>query len=320
MEIARLEKRVEELAKPIHRVRIDGVFFPQDLFDIQSGLFSQWEETFSYMKTRCELAENLTKAAYLGEIKAVGEKALIHFLEILRLDARGPQTFLDTAPFLLLHVHRDDDAFDFMRHWMKMHPINDDKITDTMPRYFESKEGDWMYPREKNCRYRDMFEDCPNVSDCEAHLSFLVALLIIKCRIVATYDATYRSIDIAFATSAGKRIQAVQCAVTDMLIDRRLFNIDSQRHQVEHLLNAIHRNNPTMLPAILNPAPLLTGYLPRNRVRGDPSEVVSILFDCGRCLLRVPGAQEMLEKRFGKSPSYDLGRRWGLNDFMSSFM
>ena len=74
-------------------------------------------------------------------------------------------------------------------------------------RHVQSQEGEWIDPRNKNCRFLDIWDEFPNVNDRDVPLSFLVVLLIIKCRIVATYDATCISIDLAFR--GGQRIQAV---------------------------------------------------------------------------------------------------------------
>lgn len=90
-----------------------------------------------------------------------------------------------------------------------------------------------------------------------------------------------------------------------MLIDENLVNYDSQWRQMDRLVNAIHRNNPSMLPAILNPDPLITQKRPNLVVPGTPADALCVLQYCHICLLRVPGAGAMLQQRFGRMPSYD---------------
>jgi hypothetical protein len=103
--------------------------------------------TEPYMRARFDLAESYFQAAYEVEIKAVWEKALFHSLEILRIDATDLLDVHRTTPFLLLYLNRDDDAFDFIRFTIR-------SVNAGMPeiktRYQNSKEGDWIYPREKN--------------------------------------------------------------------------------------------------------------------------------------------------------------------------
>ena len=221
--------------------------------------------------------ESYMRAACATEIKDVGEKALFHALELLRLDATESKNVRYTTPFILLNVQRDDDAFDFIRFMMNLNGASEDVAVELLRRHEESQEGNWMYPREKNCRFLDAFEECPHVDDCFVTLAYLVALIIVKLRIVAAYDATRRAIDSAFETSGGQSIQEVHNILKDMLIDESLVNIDSQRQQVERLVNAIHRNNPSMLPAILNPRPLLTQKRPVVMSPGSPSDAFFVL-------------------------------------------
>lgn len=148
--------------------------------------------------------------------------------------------------------------------------------------------------REKNCRYLDIFEERPALDDEDTPLAFLVALLVIKLRTFASYDATCQSVTMAFETTCGQRIQEVQTAVTDMLIVSQMVNIDSQRRQVERLINLFHRNNPSTLPAILNPHPILKRRRPPTRVQGDPAEVYDLLNYCLICFLRVPSTNSSI--------------------------
>lgn len=302
--IAQNLKRVEQRAVPLRNMRVRVL--SENFFETQVGTFGRDPETSAYMEARGELAENYMRAAYVADIKAVWDTAIFHILELLRLDATGPMNWLDLLPFMLLNVHRDDDTYTFIRYWMRIKVAREVNMIEAMRRHILSKEGDWIYPRAKNCRFLDIFDEFPNVNYRDVPLSFLVALLIIKCRIVATYDATCRSIDLAFGATGGQRIHVVQHLVKEMLIDEGFMNIESQRQQVDRLVNVIHRNNPSMLPAILNPTPLLRKEYPQPRVEGEPSEASYVLTGSLRCFLRVPGAKEMLVQRFGENPTYNI--------------
>ncbi|GAX17186.1 hypothetical protein FisN_10Lh034 [Fistulifera solaris] len=300
--IARTLKQVQQRTVPLRSTIIDVFLEPQNFFESQVGLFGQFYQAQEYMTARRHLVELYVQAANIVETKSVWEKALSHALELMRLDYRDVIETRYVIPFILLNLNRDDDAFDFIRYWMKIDLNDRSKLFDLMNRHFESREGEWIYPRNQNCRFRDVFEECANVNDRKAPLAFLVALLIIKCRIVATYDATCGSMDLAFGTTSGQRIQEVQSTVKELILDGALVNIQSQRQQVERLLNVIQRRNAIILPAFLNPTPLLA-----KKWQNAPNEALLVLLHGTGCFVRVPGAKAMLEERFGKEPSYNLG-------------
>lgn len=311
--VAKDLKKVEQLAIPLRNTPFDDDPEPQNIFETQIGRFSLGEQTRTYMFSRHELVESYFHAAFDVEIKEVWEKALFHALVLLREDASDPRGMMFVTPFILLYLNRDDDAFDFIRYWVNVTFIvdNQESVMELMGRHFQSKEGECFFPQEKNSRFQDIFEACPKSNEQDVLLAFLVALLIIKLRLIAAYDATSKSIDLAFdETAGGHHIQEVKDAVKTMLIDEKVVNINSQRQQVERLVTVIDRNNPSMLPAILNPLPLLNQSRPPPNIRGDPSKVYDIVNHCNRCFLRIPGAQLMLEQRYGPNPAYNTDMRY----------
>jgi hypothetical protein len=54
-----------------------------------------------------------------------------------------------------------------------------------------------------------------------------------------------------------------------------------------------------MFPLIANPIPQMTLVAPHDLIRGRPSEAEFVLRYCIRCISRIPGVMEMLERRFG---------------------
>jgi hypothetical protein len=273
--------------------------------------FSEVQETKEYMTARWGLMETYWEAACQAETKAVWEKVLYHSLALLRLEMFDVMEMRYITPFILLDLQRDDDAFAFVRYFISLDYLGDAATDDLQRRYIQCQEGNWVYPREENCRFLDIFQECSRMREDVMPTAFLVAVLVIKLRLVAAYDATRRSIDIASETTGGQRIQQVQDVVKDMLIDDKLVNIESQRQQIERLINVIHRINPSMLPAILNPHPLIRQRRPPLSTPGEPCEALHILLFCMRPQIRVPGAREKLEQRFGKMPSYNTFIRYG---------
>ncbi len=252
----------------------------------QTGNFWGQEQMVGvyYMQATYALLNWYWFAALQSDVRMVWEKVMFYVSEHLRLG--GPLDIMEArwrAPFFLLSLNRDDDAFSFIRYWAQL-----GKFVNPVPKakliiHKNSKEGDWIFPREADCRFSDVSQIPKNKDLQEVELPFLVALLIIKLRIVAAHDAALQSIE--------KASQGGESCVRD--------DIDSQRKQVEQLMDAIDQQNSTMLPAIINLV----------RVRGEPSATAMLFANPSdaelafshstRCFQRIPGALDLLKKRYG---------------------
>lgn len=84
--------------------------------------------------------------------------------------------------------------------------------------------------------------------------------------------------------------------------------MEKQEEHVTKYFDIIKANNPTLLPAIINPAPLKSQSQPPPRYFqiGKPSEAREVLMNCNRLFMRIPGVEKKLEGMFGKKPSYDF--------------
>jgi hypothetical protein len=122
-----------------------------------------------------------------------------------------------------------------------------------------------MYGREEDSRYLDIFEERPAEIPHFMPLPMLAAVAVIKMRIVATHDARKKSLELFQSTTTGEKLSPVQSVMTSILEGDDVFRakMEAQRAQLNRLLDQIHLNNPTMLPALLNPYPLLG--------QGDPA-------------------------------------------------
>ena len=129
-------------------------------------------------------------------------------------------------------------------------------------------------------------------------------MVIIKLRIVAEHEAALQSLELAMQGSAGQRIQEVQLNIKEMLVLPHV-NVEREREHVNLMLDAIHRKNPSMLPALINPKPIIDQPPPTRIIPGHPSEIYKTVPDCVQCFQRVPGAVEMLQERFGSNPVYN---------------
>lgn len=85
-----------------------------------------------------------------------------------------------------------------------------------------------------------------------------------------------------------------------------------QERQAPELLDVIHKANPTMLPAFINPIPLLSQPPPPLCASGKPSEAAGALADAAASFNRIAGARDILIQHFGANPilRYQLQAIW----------
>jgi hypothetical protein len=310
-DITRLKKLTDREGRALKRfVRNNGRGKPQNLFETRVGDFLALDEASAYMKSRNEFVESMYRFAYEVETKHSWEKALFHYLEISRLCHRDDLNLRYRIPFILLYLNRDDDACDFCLYYIKRDRYGQRPERDRI--HENTQEGDWIYPHVPNGRYVDPLEGLRESVLETLPLSYLVALCVIKMRMVAAYFARKIGVALFARTTFGEMIEQSEAApvvsrISEMLVggDQEVQRIDSIRQQIERILERIHTNNPSILPAIINPEPLKgQSPPPYFRPRG-PSEAYYVLFDCNRCWLRVPGAEQRLVSRFGKEPIFN---------------
>jgi hypothetical protein len=302
----KIQRQVDVVEREAKKLR-DIVISPlqlgrENLFETCKGEFWDVFETRDYIRSRLMLASFIySDIALRYETKNAWEAVVEHYQEILRLCELDNLVLRFRFPFLLLHLNRDDDAFDFCRDWcIEVDPEERELL------HINSQEGDWIYGHEKDCRYLEIFEECPDERPHSMCLPLLVAVAVIKMRIVATHDARKKSLELFQLTSSGEKLSPVQSVITSILEGDDTFRakMEDQRAQLNRLLDQIHLNNPTMLSALLNPYPLLEQGDPDELVIGDPSEVYFILRDAYDLWHRIPGAKEQLEARCGHNPTY----------------
>ena len=276
---------------------------PTNLFITSAGQFWRILETRDYMRARLRLSNAIyTLASKVEPSEApLWEAVIYHEQEMLRLSDGDNLGMRKRFPFLLLEVNRDDDATCFVYFWMK----RDDTIREQMLQvHLGSSEGDWLYPKEKDARFLDIFHKNDNIDMKNCELSSLVALATIKMRLVMMEKSHLVILKEFKSTTLGSMVDPVSSVIEGMLpgSDPRL---EGQRDQLDRLLDIIDRNNPTMLPSILNPDPLLCQEKPDSYSTGSPSEAYFVLLNADRVWCRIPGAMDFLEKRFGKNPIYN---------------
>lgn len=290
---------VEFAADPLRNFVVPGEdnAVAENLLETRVGDFGSFD-TQEYLQQHATLAKSYWDAAYDSEVKEVWEKSLFHYLEILRLDAkhRGEARF--RVPYILLYLNRDDDAFAFIRYWLQFDDLD---YGEVLSRHRRSRPGDWLYPIQHNCRYLDMLEECPKMEEQKVIEPYLMALVIIKMRIVASHAAVSRELDFVFQQTVGKRIQEVRSLVQEMLVGSDLAN---QNQQLGRLLDKTPSSIFDATNELMGDFPGAQSYEMDELTRRYPFPI-DITLSCSlQSLFRVPKADDLLES-FGVLHPFD---------------
>ncbi len=136
------------------------------------------------------LARALHDVAYRVETVECWNAVVEHQLELLRLIRNDNMGIRHQVPFTLLYLNRDDDVVDFIRYWY----TNANEEGD-LPDY-TSQPGTWIYGRTPNARLQSIFATHPKINSRARELPFLVALLIVKLRVIAKLEARAKTFEL----------------------------------------------------------------------------------------------------------------------------
>merc|ERR1712018_362850 len=148
------------------------------------------------------------------------EMVLKELLEIARLDLSDRYEAKDMASFMFLYLGRDDEAYNFIKFWLSR-PDDDAHENNRDLKDCEIREGDWLTLSNQNK---------------EEYVSPKTSYLRPKPMILAL---------------VGIKIKILQ----DPGLPKK--TIDDQEGQIKKYLETIHQWNPTVLPALVNPKPLM---------------------------------------------------------------
>ena len=155
----------------------------EDAFDVMVDYFWEVDATQDYLRKRNTLAKHFRNLAYKIETKSLWNAVLKHQLDLLRLCEYDNFGVREGVPKVLLALNRDDDCYKFIRSWIL---------------YEENVEHKKVEPWENDTttdRYGDPLEDREDLPDWQVCISLahLVALLVVKMRIVAAYEAQVKT-------------------------------------------------------------------------------------------------------------------------------
>ena len=250
-------------------------------------------QTRTYMRARMALCKQQQTVAEQIQTRHAWSVVIDHHLDMLRLCASDNMGLRLPTSFLLLRLNRDDDSYCFCRHWLGRERSNNEGHAGN------THEGDWIYPREANSRFRDVTQD---VGEQFREISFFLALAVIKMRLVAMYDARLQEVEAFADTSSSEllgadgQVEVRRCILGSPDHEQ---NLADQRRQLNALLDLLHARNASIVPALLHPEPLLRLPDPETYSSGSPSEARMVLEFALDVWRDIPGSDSILQARFG---------------------
>ena len=300
-----IQKQRELVQREEHKARAAGYF--------ESHVGDFWQVAFPYIKARYDLALLIHPAAYQSNILDNWQEMNAHFQGIIRLINKHDGNDYGITmkfPMFLLHEGRDDDAYAFLRYSAHRWHSSSDVDPALYKVQDETKEGDFIWPREENCRYNDFFVDCPNLVDEFQDIHILVVLWLIKKRLLCICASREHAFQEFVGTESGQslfgRNHDVGYTVLSFLT---VYNIDnpgegrhwvvSQNEQLNEISRRIDALNPNVLPSFRNPTAFLQARPeppPRDEMMYGMGQVWAILNDCNKHLEMLPGLAEWVDQ------------------------
>jgi len=269
-----------------------------------------------YLVRRIRLAEYQIEIAFKHKNCQIFARVLKDLLSQIRLDFNDFCMAVPMAGFMFLYLGRYKDAYDFIKFWILQ--ADDQAECGAWEKWYPIEEGNYL--RKK---HSDRFENVFAITNLKGYnIKTLLVLVGIKMKIVLDFK-NYRSL-LAFEeelrkskSKIGKRFFAkenknVLNIIRELVIgkgdlkerDAARF-VREQESQLKQLLREIERQNPTMIPALVNPEPLLAKECPVIIVPGGPSHVREILNYSWKYFEMLPGARAVLQDFLGtKNPKY----------------
>jgi hypothetical protein len=266
---------------------------PIDLFETATGEF-YYHFGVQYILARHDLLKKIHEMAQQMESRYLWEINLHHHSEMMRLCTSDNAGTRFNIPYILLHLDKDDMAYGFCRFWLTMIQRSELDRRDELHR--RSSRGDWLFPYEEYCRYDDIMLCVNDEANKECIcIRLLVAMCLIKMRLISVHINRKKAAEIGKHTYPGNNT---------INIEQEEQVIKEQGIILSRLMERIHKENPSMLPALINPGPLMKQKDPDGYSRGSTAEAYLVARNALRLIERIPGALETLQHQFGSSPVY----------------
>lgn len=307
MAISRAMKEVRKLQAQLEYIEPILGGPKENMFETSVGHFWGLPDTRDYCRARNHLSNCIEHLAHWYEVKMVIEESLKHKISLLRLNMSDNMGLRSDVPFTLLKLNRDGHCMAFITHWMERYENEDDDEIEII--HSASTEGDWLYGdvEGEDILYQDV-HFISGRGNFTFDLNFMMAVLIVKLRLIIKHEHDVKQLKIFERTIAGRLLGQKPLTIIGNALHggtTQARKIDQQRRLVYTYMDEIDDKNPTILPSILNPGPLKSQPEPQYFSPGRPSEAYFTLKRCNRLFCRIPGAESVLQHRYGRTPFYD---------------
>lgn len=271
-----------------------------------------------YMRRRCRMVEGMWEIARKHESYEGTEEVLREVLATLRLDFSDRYAVKEMAVFMFLYLGREDDAFYFLKFWCSPQAaagfMSKSTGKELKPEVYRNlPEGDWLRAESGN-KLEDIFCNCCNPGPYSSPMGCLVALIGIKIRILleltnlsSNSKVVKETLTENFCTSVCKNDKKRHTGGCHFAISQsRNEVIYTTRGQLEGLLTYLNKYNPTMLPALLHPKPLLAKPVPTMVNDTGPTGAHIVLINAGKYFEMLPqeGKQVIGDFLYPKKPKW----------------
>ena len=171
----------------------------------------------------------------------------------------------------------------------------------------DSREGDWIYPREKYCCYKDLFLECPDAGPHSIDCYILVVVWLLKHKLLAMHHSGTQAVTWLLDTTLGnvvKQNQDIRMAISGFVLgldvgewDSYSQRIEDQYTQINQLAQTIEDLNPRLLSSMKHCVAAMAS-LPPSDPTFDSVTDSEILQDCHQLVDSIPGVKDWLILRF----------------------
>lgn len=183
-----------------------------------------------------------------------------------------PHPYDHHVPFLLMLLNRDNQVFLYCKYAIcDFDPDEPDAVRNILG---ESVVSDPV------AHYSDIFQDLPEDTDIQLH--YLLALLILKMRLIAKYEAMK------------EHCMPMEKDVVEAGYETIDGVLEAQREQLNKLQAEINLKDSMVVPSLVIPE-LASQYVDRLGDGSGPGDLQEYHAHAKICTLRVPGARDILD-------------------------
>ncbi|KAI0559961.1 hypothetical protein FGB62_130g013 [Gracilaria domingensis] len=265
----------------------------RNLYEEEVGWFWEFSSSRYYCQMRAQHAQNLETLSGNYQVAPLLEMAVSHYLHVLHVDIPDHLELSVQLPFTLLKLNQDERCAAFITHCMRRRKHEICEHMESL--HANSAVGDWIYGTT-DC-YADIF-DALGVENLEAVLApYLVALCIVKLRIIARHKEQCQQVESFRATSCaqqlGDNVMHIERFVEGDTAHKA--RICEQEQQVDRYLDLASVVDPPLLSQILNPDVIERKDVFHGFVMGF--DMHSWLVSCKSLFEGVAGGLELLQRR-----------------------